>query len=287
MRWRGRRESTNVEDRRGVPAKGLALGGGGLGTLVIVALVWLLTGDPQQAMQAPQRLPQNGGAAANRPAGEDDDAKNFVEVVLASTEDAWDGEFKQHADRPYQKPTLVLFSQGQQVNTGCGIAGSSIGPFYCPADRNVYLSPSFFAQLRDQMNAPGDFAAAYVVAHEVGHHVQNLLGYSDRMNRYRGTPQENEMSVRLELQADFLAGVWAHHARQEKDFLEPGDVEEALNAASRIGDDVLQKQATGTVNPEGFTHGTSAQRVRWFRRGFETGDLSLIDEPFQLPYERL
>ncbi|QDT14601.1 KPN_02809 family neutral zinc metallopeptidase [Alienimonas californiensis] len=282
MRWKGRRESTNVEDRRGMPGKGIALGGGGIGTLLIIGLYLLLGGNPQQLAQ---NAPQGGGAA--RPAGEDDETKNFVEVVLASTEDAWDGEFKQHADRPYQAPTLTLFSAGQQVRTGCGVAGAGIGPFYCPADRKVYLSPSFFEQLRDQLNAPGDFAAAYVIAHEVGHHVQNLLGYSERVNRSRGGPQENEMSVRLELQADFLAGVWAYHARQEEDFLEPGDVEEALNAASKIGDDALQKQATGTVNPESFTHGTSAQRVRWFRRGFETGDLSLIDEPFELPYERL
>ena len=284
MQWRGRRESSNVEDRRGMPAKGLALGGGGIGTLLIVGLYMLLGGNPQQLAQ--QAGPPPGGAA-DRPAGEDDDAKDFVEVILASTEDVWNARFAQTYPRPYQEPPLVLFSAGQQVNTGCGAAGSGIGPFYCPADRTVYLSPSFFTTLRDQLSAPGDFAAAYVVAHEVGHHVQNLLGYSARVNQARGTPRENEMSVRLELQADFLAGVWAHDAQREAGFIESGDIQEALNAASRIGDDVLQKQATGTVNPEGFTHGTSEQRVRWFRAGFETGDLDLLDSPFDLPYGRL
>ncbi len=290
MRWKGRRESSNVEDRRGMPSKGLALGGGGIGTLVVVGLIWLLTGNP------PQQLAQQGppaGPAANRPAGQDDDTKDFVEVVLASTEDAWDGEFKDPSNRinkPYQKPPLVLFSKGQQVRTGCGVAGSGIGPFYCPGDGTVYLSPSFFEQLRTDLKAPGDFAAAYVIAHEVGHHVQNLLGYSARVNQARGTSrenEENEMSVRLELQADFLAGIWAHHARRTEGFVEEGDIEEALNAANRIGDDALQKRATGTVNPEGFTHGTSAQRVYWFRRGFETGDVGLINEPFERRYDQL
>jgi len=285
MRWKGRRESTNVEDRRGMPSKGLALGGGGIGTLVIMALVWFLTGDPQKAMQVPQRAPQGGGAAQNRPAGEDDEAKNFLEVVLADTEDVWKDQFEQNYPRPYEVTTLVMFTGS--VDSGCGRASSGVGPFYCPADRKVYIDPSFFTQLKNQLGAPGDFAAAYVVAHEVGHHVQNLLGYSDRVNRVRGTPRENEMSVRLELQADFLAGVWAHHGQKEKQFLEDGDLEEALNAARQIGDDKLQRQATGTVNPDGFTHGTSAQRMYWLRRGLETGDMSLIDEPFTRPYNQL
>ncbi|NNJ24092.1 KPN_02809 family neutral zinc metallopeptidase [Alienimonas chondri] len=286
MQWRGRRESSNVEDRRGVPAKGLALGGGGIGTLLIIGLFWLLGGDIGQVAQMQQQA--GGPPAANRPASEDDEAKDFLEVVLADTEDVWRAQFEQHYPRPYQDTTLVMFTGA--VDSGCGRASSGVGPFYCPADRQVYIDPSFFTQLKRQLGAPGDFAAAYVVAHEVGHHVQNLLGYSDRVNAVRRGGNEleiNRASVRLELQADFLAGVWAHHGQKEKRFLEEGDIEEALNAASKIGDDTLQRQATGSVNPDGFTHGTSEQRVRWFRRGFETGDLSLLDQPFQLPYDRL
>jgi predicted metalloprotease len=285
MKWGRARRSSNVEDRRGVPAKGLALGGGGIGTLLIFGLIWFLTGKPPQQLANVQ--PQ-GPPAANRPAGEDDDAKNFLEVVLADTEDVWNSLFQREFGQQYRETKLVMFTGA--VDSGCGRASSGVGPFYCPADRQVYIDPSFFTQLKRRFGAPGDFAAAYVVAHEVGHHVQNLRGYSDRVNmvRRRGNELEtNRASVRLELQADFLAGVWAHHGQKQKQFLEQGDIEEALNAASKIGDDALQRQATGTVNPDGFTHGTSEQRVRWFRLGFETGDLAYLDKPFTLPYDRL
>ena len=296
MQWRGRRQSTNVEDRRGVPGKAVAGGGLGLGGLLLIGVVWLLGGNPQQAAQIVQR---GGGAGGNVVAqgeragvGEDDAAMDFVQVVLASTEDVWNPLFEREFPRPYEEPPLVLFAANQRVETGgCGIAGAGIGPFYCPASRQVFLCPDFFRQLDEQLGAPGDFAAAYVIAHEVGHHVQNLLGYSDRVNRVRqsGTQADaNRASVRLELQADYLAGVWAHHARRgDRGFIETGDVPEALNAAARIGDDTLQKNATGTVNPEGFTHGTSEQRVRWFRAGLETGDLSRLDLFFDAPYDRL
>ena len=296
MQWRGRRQSSNVEDRRGVPGKALAGGGLGLGGLLVIGVVWLLGGNVQQAANVVQR--GGGGAGGNVVAegerastGEDDAAMDFVQVVLASTEDVWNPLFAEQYPRGYEEPPLVLFAANQQVDTGgCGVAGAGVGPFYCPASRQVFLCPQFFSQLQNDLGAPGDFACAYVIAHEVGHHVQNLLGYSDRVNRIRqsSTQEEaNRASVRLELQADYLAGVWAHHARQENGFIDSSDVEEALNAAARIGDDTLQREATGTVNPEGFTHGTSAQRVRWFREGLNTGDLSVLDLFFDAPYGRL
>ena len=294
MQWRGRRQSTNVEDRRGVPGKALAGGGLGLGGLLVIGLVWLLGGNVRQAAQVVNR-PGGGGAVAQQGeragVGEDDPAMDFVQVVLGSTEDVWNEQFSEQFPRPYEDPTLVLFAANQRVDTeGCGIAGAGVGPFYCPASRKVFLCPQFFDQLQNDLGAPGDFACAYVIAHEIGHHIQNLLGYSDRVEQIRRTSSRedaNRASVRLELQADYLAGVWAHHARDAQGFIESGDVEEAINAAGRIGDDTLQREATGTVNPEGFTHGTSAQRVRWFREGLRTGDLSLLDAFFELPYGRL
>jgi len=273
MRWRGGRESDNVEDRRGMPGGGMVVGGG-LGTLVIILIAVFLGIDPrpllnQQGVQpAPEAQQQPG------PAGAEDELKQFVRVVLADTEDVWREQFRQMG-RQYQEPHLVLFSN--QAESACGFASAAVGPFYCPGDAKVYLDLSFFDQLRRQFRAPGEFAQAYVIAHEVGHHVQNLLGISERVGRMRGqvsAPQYNKLSVRLELQADFLAGLWAHHAQRSRQILEAGDVESALRAASAIGDDKLQRESQGRVVPDSFTHGTSEQRVRWFRRGLESGRFS-------------
>lgn len=253
--------------------------GGGIGVLVLVVVVMLLGGDPRPLLQnAPvQQAPGPAGAAAEPLTAEQQEIKAFAATMLADSEDVWNRLFAQ-VGRSYEEPTMVLFSNA--VDTGCGRAGSGTGPFYCPADRTVYLDPTFFQQLSMQLGAPGDFAQAYVIAHEVGHHVQNLLGYTDRVDRARRTQPPsvyNEYSVRLELQADFLAGVMLHHANQMYRTIEPGDVEEALRAAAAIGDDTLQRRSQGYVNPETFTHGTSQQRLRWLNLGLETGDLSQGD----------
>jgi len=271
MRWKGRERSGNVEDRRGVRPGGLAVGGG-LGGLVLVVIVMLMGGDPRQLLQLQEQLsteqapmPGAPGAAVN------DEASEFVSVVLKDTEDVWNA-LMARAGETYREPQLVLFSG--QVQSACGVAGASVGPFYCPGDSKVYLDTQFFEDL-SRLGGPGDFAQAYVIAHEIGHHVQNLLGTTDQVHGMRGRISQEEynaLSVRLELQADFYAGVWAHHAHAAKGILEPGDIEEALGAASAIGDDRLQRRSRGEVVPESFTHGTSEQRVRWFRRGFETGD---------------
>ena len=286
MRWSGRRESSNVEDRRGMPVKGIAAGGGGV-VLLIVIVISLLTGkDPSPLLQQAQQQQGAGQAQPIDPAQEP--LRQFVGVVLADTEDVWDGLMPKELGRSYQQPKLVLFSG--QVQSACGFASAASGPFYCPGDSNVYLDLQFFDELKRKFGAPGDFAMAYVVAHEVAHHVQNQLGLSDQVHQARSRVSESEynaLSVRLELQADYLAGVWAHHAQRSKDILEKGDVEEALNAANAIGDDMLQKRAQGHVVPDSFTHGSSAQRVRWFRRGFESGDVKGMKALFELPYEKL
>lgn len=271
MRWRDQRESSNVEDRRGMTGGKIAVGGG-LGGLVLLVLTLLLGGDPRQLLE---QLPtqQQPGTQSSRPVNpEEEEQRKFVAVVLAQTEDVWNDVFKQ-AGRQYREPNLVLFTD--QVSSACGRAGASVGPFYCPADEKAYLDLAFFKELKTRFRAPGDFAEAYVIAHEIGHHVQQLMGTSDRVNAARqrmSEAQANQLSVRLELQADFLAGIWAHHA-QKRGLLEAGDVEEALNAASAIGDDRLQKETQGYAVPDSFTHGTSAQRIRWFRKGLETGDI--------------
>jgi len=282
MRWQGGRESDNVEDRRGMPS-GPVMVGGGLGTLAIIVIALLLGVDPQQLL-GPGGLEPGPGvqqgpdeAQAPGPEGADDELKQFVRVVLADTEDVWHEQFRQMR-REYKDPKLVLFSR--QVQSACGLADAAVGPFYCPPDEKVYLDLGFFQQLATQFQSPGEFAQAYVIAHEVGHHVQNLLGISDKVSSMRGRVSEkeyNKLSVRLELQADFLAGVWAHHAQRTRNILERGDVEAALHAATAIGDDRLQKQSRGVVVPDSFTHGTSAQRVKWFRKGLETGDMSQGD----------
>jgi uncharacterized protein len=246
--------------------------GGGLGTLVIVVIVMLMGGDPKALldMVGQAGAPQSGPVASSP---EDDKLKEMVGVVLADTEEVWDEQFRA-LGKTYEKPKLVLFSGG--VRSGCGFADTQVGPFYCPADRTIYVDLSFYRELSRRFGAAGDFAQAYVIAHEVGHHVQKLLGISDEIQQARSGVSETEgnaLSVKLELQADFLAGMWARKGQEKFRFLEQGDLEEALNAANAIGDDTLQKNAQGRVVPDSFTHGTSAQRMKWFRRGFETGDL--------------
>jgi predicted metalloprotease len=272
MRWRGERQSENIEDRRGMSRGGMAIGGG-LGGIVILVLALLFGADPRQLLEQLPSGEQGSGTQTSRPTNpQEEELKQFVSVVLASTEDVWSEIFHEQG-RQYRKPTLVLFSS--EVRSECGLAGAAVGPFYCPGDQKVYLDLSFFAELRTRFRAPGDFAEAYVIAHEVGHHVQNLLGTMQRVDTARRRLSEaeaNELSVRVELQADFLAGVWAHYA-QKKGIVEPGDIEEALGAASAVGDDRLQRESQGYVVPDSFTHGTSEQRVRWFRKGLETGDI--------------
>lgn len=275
MRWKGERQSSNVDDRRGMSAgKGLAMGGGAVA--VIFLIIKLLTGGDNSSI-SPMDILQPGGAVQEMTVEEqaaEDERAQFVKVVLAYTEDVWDKLFVEKGD-PYRYPTLVLFRG--QVQSACGSASAASGPFYCPGDQQLYIDLSFYQELQDRFQAPGDFAMAYVVAHEVGHHLQHLMGTTDKMQRLRSELSEadyNKYSVMLELQADFFAGVWAHHADKMKDILERGDIEEALNAANAIGDDRLQKQGQGHVVPESFTHGTSQQRVYWFKKGFDTGDLS-------------
>ncbi|HKV33562.1 MAG TPA: neutral zinc metallopeptidase [Pyrinomonadaceae bacterium] len=271
MRWRGERQSTNIEDRRGLTGGRVAVGGG-LGTLLIIVIALLFGADPRQFLeQVPTDQPSQ--VQTSRPQNaEEEELKQFVGVVLAKSEDVWGEIFRQNG-RQYREPTLVLFTG--QVPTACGRMGAAVGPFYCPGDEKVYIDLSFYEELRQRFNAPGDFAQAYVVAHEVGHHVQNLLGISDRVTALQqrgGELQANQLSIRLELQADFFAGMFARYV-QNQGMLEAGDIEEALGAASAVGDDRLQRQATGRVMPDSFTHGTSEQRYRWFMRGYETGDM--------------
>ncbi|TJY44038.1 metalloprotease [Cohnella pontilimi] len=263
MQWMGRRGSTNVEDRRGIGG-GKTIIGGGIGGLVILLLVTLLGGNPGQLLSQLTTT----GADTSVPYQQTEQEKQmtqFVSVVLADTETVWTELFKEKG-LTYEKPTLVLFTDN--VQSACGTASSATGPFYCPGDRKLYIDLSFYDELRTKFRAPGDFAMAYVIAHEVGHHVQNLLGTMEGV----GNQRSNDFSVRLELQADYLAGVWAHH-EQGMGVLEVGDVDEALNAASAVGDDTLQKQAQGYVVPETFTHGTSEQRKRWFYKGVQSGDI--------------
>lgn len=276
MQWRGRRESDNVEDMRGSGGRrGIALGGAG--TVIVIILALLLGKNPLQLLQQTGNMPgtANEQPAPNNPA--EDEAAKFVKVVLADNEDVWHKLFEENGMQ-YVEPKLVLFRS--EVQSACGGASSAMGPFYCPGDQKVYIDLSFYDELKERFNAPGDFAMAYVIAHEVGHHVQNLLGTSGKVDNMRGRLSETEMnklSVKLELQADFYAGVWAHHAQQMKNILEEGDIEEALNAANSIGDDKLQKEAQGYVVPDAFTHGTSAQRMKWFKKGYDTGDINAGD----------
>ena len=276
MRWIGGRESSNVDDRRGVSAGGLAVGGGIIGAIVLV-LRLLLGGGGEDPSSVPLQFPgQTEEMTAEEKAADDERAK-FVKVVLGYTEDVWNELFAQQGAQ-YQEPTLVLFRDN--VQSACGYASAASGPFYCPGDQELYIDLSFYQELEQRFQAPGDFAMAYVVAHEVGHHIQKLLGTSDKMARLRqqvSGEEYNKYSVMLELQADFLAGVWANHAQQMRNILEAGDIDEALNAANAIGDDRLQKESQGYIVPESFTHGTSQQRIYWFKKGFQTGDMKQGD----------
>lgn len=283
MEWEGREESQNVEDLRGMGTGqkvGIAAGGGG----VIILIIALLLGvDPGKLGGLVGQRKAAAPPGQRRVDPEEERQARFTKVIFRDTEIIWDKLFKQMRKK-YRKPTLVLFTG--QVSSACGSADSAVGPFYCPGDEKVYIDLSFYRDMEKQLNAPGEFARAYVIAHEVGHHVQNLLGYSARVDSQRGRVSKvayNKLSVRLELQADFLAGVWAHHGQREFNFLQKGDLESALNAAFEIGDDRLQKKARGTVVPDAFTHGTSRQRMRWFRKGFDTGEPAMLSELFDLP----
>ena len=275
MLWQGRRESENVEDARGSGGGRLVLGGG-IGTVILVVLYLVLGGDPQALFDSQQQAQVSQPAQVDNQAPRDE-ASKFVAVVLADTEDAWNEIFRQMG-REYEEPKLVLFTD--LIQSGCRFASGATGPFYCPQDRRVYIDLGFYRLLQERLGAGGDFAQAYVIAHEVGHHVQNLLGITNRVQAARGRVSESEynrLSIRLELQADFLAGVWARYTNRVKHVVEAGDIEEAIRAASAVGDDRLQYRSRGYVVPDSFTHGTSEQRVRWFRRGYETGDLSQGD----------
>jgi predicted metalloprotease len=276
MKWMGGRESTNVDDRRGLSAGGgVAIGGGIIGVIVLVLRLLMGGGssDPDQQIQIPG---QNVEMSPEEKAADDERAK-FVKVVLGYTEDVW-GEIFSEQGKQYRQPTLVLFRNS--VESACGNASSASGPFYCPGDEELYIDLSFYQELEDRFRVSGDFAMAYVVAHEVGHHIQKLLGISDKMEKLRQQLSEgeyNKYSVMLELQADFFAGVWANHAQKMKNILDPDDIDEALAAANAIGDDRLQKESQGYVVPESFTHGTSQQRMYWFKKGFQTGDINQGD----------
>ncbi|OFY62250.1 MAG: metalloprotease [Bacteroidetes bacterium RBG_13_42_15] len=274
MRTEGRRTSDNVEDRRGMSTGKMAVGGG-IGTIVIVLLILLLGGDPSQVVNTVQQETTESGPVTATP--EEEAMAEYVKVVLAGTEDVWTTVFRQ-SNMTYQMPTLVLFRD--QVQSACGYASGASGPFYCPGDQKVYIDLAFFDELKSRFGANGDFAVAYVIAHEIGHHVQNQLGILSDVNNQRARMSEvnaNRLLVRLELQADFLAGMWAHYDQQMFKSLETGDIEEAMNAAASVGDDVLQKRYQGRVIPDAFTHGTAAQRKEWFRRGYTSGEFDQGD----------
>jgi predicted metalloprotease len=275
MRWQSGRRSDNVEDRRGMRVSP-KLAGGGIGTLLLVVIALYFGFDPSIIMNQVESPPPGASfdSGSNSGTPEENRMAEFVSVVLADTEDTWHALF-QSMGRTYRDPKLVLFSGS--VQSACGLASAAVGPFYCPEDEKVYIDLSFYRDLKNRFGAPGDFAQAYVIAHEIGHHVQNQLGISDKVSAMRQRLSEveaNKLSVMMELQADCLAGVWAYHAQKMRQVLEAGDIEEALNAASSIGDDRLQRQSRGYVSPDSFTHGSSAQRVRWFKQGIESGNIN-------------
>ena len=281
MRWRGERQSDNVEDRRGASvSRGAKIGGiSGLGLVAVVVISMFLGVDPTALLQVVGQSTQSTTMSTEQTtsAPANDDMRNFVAVVLAETEDVWNETF-QKAGRTYEEPKLALFSGA--VESACGMADAAVGPFYCPTDHKVYLDIVFFEDLHSRFGASGDFAQAYVIAHEIGHHVQTQLGIIQKVNAMQARASKtdrNKLNVMLELQADCLAGMWAHQAQKKRNILEAGDIEEGLNAASAVGDDRIQKRTQGYVVPDGFTHGSSAQRVKWFRRGLEQGNISACD----------
>ncbi len=303
MKWDGGEESDNVEDRRGKDDGGGG-GGGGItgmhlgvgGTLAILAISYFLGIDPRQLInvansgqtqQQQQQAPRSNNPSANAPQT-NDRAKHFIRTILGYTEKVWDDQFKKMG-KVYEKPHLVMFTG--QTRTGCGQGTTAMGPFYCPADKTVYIDPDFYEELEKGLGgSKADFSQAYVIAHEIGHHVQNLLGYSEIIDQKRqelSKTEFNKWSVRLELQADYLAGVWAHYGDEKYHFIEKGDAEEAIKSANAIGDDRLQKRATGHVSPQNYTHGTAAQRVKWYTKGLQTGDFSQLKVIFDLPYDQL
>jgi len=270
MRWKDRQGSSNIEDKRGLSAKGIV--GGGIGTIVLAIVIYFLGGDPGQILENSQ-IQSSQNNSEYQPTAEEQELAQFTSVVLAETENVWSELFRKEG-LSYEYPKLVLYTNS--VQSACGVSGSSTGPFYCPGDKKVYIDLSFFFELRDRFKAPGDFAMAYVIAHEVGHHVQTLLGTNEKVNALRNRLSEKEFNkylVRLELQADYFAGVWAHYV-ERMNILEEGDVDEALNAASSVGDDRIQKSSQGYVVPDAFTHGTSEQRQKWFYKGFKSGDMN-------------
>ena len=294
MEWEGREESENVEDRRGISGRTAAIGGGSVAVLVVAFLVGQFLGiDPQKIIDIanqgnpPGQVEEKGIKPTPGDAHEERNA-HFAKIIMKDTEIVWTDLFAKMG-RQYPKPPLVLFRKA--VDTGCGSADAGVGPFYCPADEKVYIDLGFYDELERKLNAPGDFAKAYVLAHEVGHHVQKQLGYSKIVDRIRSRGDElesNHASVRLELQADFLAGVWGHYAGENfKNYIQAGDVESAMNAAKQIGDDTLQKKFRGRVQPDTFTHGRSDQRMKWFMEGYKNGDVNEAKQLFDLPYERL
>ncbi len=287
MRWEGREQSTNVEDRRGMAmAAGGLVAGGGVGSIVLMIIMMFLGGNPQQLLEQVGEQQEQFSRAKLTPENDPDASlMEFVSVVMKDNEDVWGKLFREELGTRYQEPKLVVFKG--EVNSACGQATAQVGPFYCPGDSNVYLDFDFFRELRSRFHAPGDFAMAYVVAHEVGHHVQNQLGLSSKvqaMQNRAGKVESNELSVRLELQADYLAGVWAHHAQASKHILEAGDVASAMTAANQIGDDKLTQ---GRVRKENFTHGTSQQRVKWYSAGLASGDVKGMMKLFELDFDKL
>lgn len=289
MRLENQRASENIEDRRGLRA-GPVLVGGGLSALFLALLVSFLGGDPQKVLQQQGQQGGRGGRGAETQqelTAEEVRMGDFVKRILGSTEDVWTELFPKEIGKRYKEPTLVMFSG--QTKSACGFANAAVGPFYCPADQKVYIDLAFYDELKNKFRAPGDFAQAYVIAHEIGHHVQNQLGLTDKVHSRQGRVSKeefNQLSVRLELQADYLAGVWAHHAQKTKGILEPGDLKEGLVAATAIGDDRLQMQAQGYVVPDSFTHGTSEQRLRWFAKGLKAGTIEGFDT-FSIPFDQL